>query len=87
MAVKRSRVGKAFGVSLRDAREALKITQEELAGRANYGPNYISLLETAKRQPTISSILSLEKAMDLSPGELVRRTQALLVARGRRQKS
>lgn len=78
MAVKRSRVGKAFGIALREAREAKEITQEELASRASYGPNYISLLETAKRQPTISSILALERALSLSPGELVKRTHAAL---------
>lgn len=74
MAAKRSRVGKAFGAALREAREASGITQEELAGRADYAPNYVSLLETAKRQPTISAIVYLEKALALSPGELVKRT-------------
>lgn len=84
MAAKRSRVGKAFGIALREAREACHLTQEELAGRADYGPNYISLLETAKRQPTVSSILAIEAALSLSPGELVKRTHALLVMKARR---
>lgn len=74
MAVKRSRVGKAFGIALRAAREAGGITQEELAGRSNYGANYISLLETARRQPTISTIIALETALEMAPGDLVRQT-------------
>lgn len=74
MAVKRSRVGKAFGIALREAREASQITQEELAGRASYASNYISLLETARRQPTISAIIALEQALALPPGDLVRQT-------------
>jgi transcriptional regulator with XRE-family HTH domain len=84
MAGKRSRVGQAFGIALREAREAAGITQEELAGRASYGPNHISLLETAKRQPTISSILALEGALSLAPGDLVKRTHAALASRARR---
>lgn len=86
MAVKRSRVGKAFGIALREAREGAKITQEELAGRASYGPNYISLLETANRQPTISAILAIEEALLLPPGELVQRTHAILVGKARRSR-
>lgn len=86
MAVKRSRVGKAFGIALRGAREACRLTQEELAGRADYGPNYISLLETAKRQPTVSSILAIEDALSLSPGELVKRTHAILAAKAKRSR-
>ena len=86
MAVKRSRVGKAFGIALREAREASRITQEELASRASYASNYISLLETAKRQPTISSILALENALSLAPGALVQRTHAILVSNARRSR-
>jgi transcriptional regulator with XRE-family HTH domain len=77
MTVKRSRVGKAFGVVLRRAREDAGVTQEQLAAKASYGANYISMLERAARQPTISAVLALENGLGLDPGELVRRTAVL----------
>jgi transcriptional regulator with XRE-family HTH domain len=74
MTAKRSRVGKAFGLALRQARQAAGLTQEELADRSHYGANYISMLERAVRQPTISAILAIEAALDLAAGDLVRLT-------------
>jgi transcriptional regulator with XRE-family HTH domain len=84
MAVRRSRVGDAFGKALREARLAASLTQEQLAATAGYGANFISLLETGDRQPTISSIISLERALGLGQGDLVKATYANLPAKDRR---
>lgn len=80
MAAKRRRVGKAFGIALREARLKSGVTQEELAGRANYSTVLISLLENGHRQPTISALISIEDALGLQPGELTRQTKVHLRA-------
>ena len=80
MATKRRRVGNAFGIALREARAQKAITQEELAARSHYSTVTISMFENAHRQPTISAIISLEDALGLESGELVRKTKAKLRA-------
>lgn len=74
MAAKRRRVGNAFGVALLAARRQKGISQEVLAGRADYSTVSISLFENGHRQPTISALISLEAALGLEPGDLVRQT-------------
>lgn len=76
MANQRNRVGNAFGVALRGARLEAGLTQEQLAEMADFKPSYISMLETADRQPTITAIVAFEQALQLEPGELTRRTVA-----------
>lgn len=81
MAAKRRRVGNAFGLALRDARDKKKITQEELAARADYSTVSISQFENGHKQPTISAVISLEKGLGLCPGQLVQDTYRLLPSR------
>lgn len=78
MAAKRQRVGSAFGIALRETRVKCNVTQEELAERANYSTVTISLFENGHRQPTISALMSLEKALGLEAGELTRLTKQRL---------
>ena len=78
MATKRNRVGRAFGEALRAARTEAQLTQEALAEAADFKTSYISMLETAVRQPTVTAIIAFEQAMNLEAGELVRRTVAAM---------
>jgi len=82
MAKERNRVGKAFGEALRAIRAELSITQEALAEAADFKASYVSMLETADRQPTITTIVAFEQALGLDAGELVRRTATAM--RGKR---
>jgi transcriptional regulator with XRE-family HTH domain len=82
MANERNRVGKAFGEALRAARTEAALTQETLAETADFKASYISMLETAVRQPTITAIIAFEQALGLEAGELVRRTVTAM--RGKR---
>jgi transcriptional regulator with XRE-family HTH domain len=74
MGATRNRVQDCFGIVLKAARDAAGLKQEELAAIADFEASYISLLEHGKRQPTITAIMAIEQALELSPGELVRRT-------------
>ncbi|MDB5052988.1 MAG: family transcriptional regulator [Bacilli bacterium] len=60
-----------FGQILRTIREKNKFSQEELAHLAGLDRTYISLLERGKRRPTINTIFSLSKPLNISASELI----------------
>jgi transcriptional regulator with XRE-family HTH domain len=64
---------KAFAQVLRDARADAGLTQEQLAFEAGVDRTFIGLLETAKRQPSLSVIFALARALGEKPETLVRR--------------
>lgn len=68
---------KAFAVVLRQARLRCEMTQEEVARRAGIDRTFLGLLESSKRQPTLSVISALEQAVSESPGSLVAKAFAL----------
>lgn len=78
MGAKRNQVVKAFGVVLREARLESRMTQEQLAAASGTLQHYVSMIETATHQPSIDVLMRLERALELPPGELIRRTDAWL---------
>ena len=64
-------VPKAFGAILRRRRKARGWSQERLALEAGHERVFISWLENAKNQPTISTVFSLAAALEVPPHELV----------------
>jgi transcriptional regulator with XRE-family HTH domain len=65
----------SFGKVLKDLRSKKGISQEDLADFAKLDRTYISLLERGLRQPTLKTIFSLEKALNLSPSEIISKVQ------------
>lgn len=55
-----------FARALQLRRRECGLSQEELAHLAGLSTSYMSLLETRKRQPTLSVLGALAKALDLS---------------------
>jgi transcriptional regulator with XRE-family HTH domain len=49
--------------AVRTARAARGLSQKQLADLANLDPSYVSLLEAGKRNPSISIVESIAKAM------------------------
>lgn len=82
MATERNRIGDAFAQALWTARTDAGLTQEALAEAADFKTSYISMLETAIRQPTITAIIAFEQALGFEAGELVKRT--VMAMRGKR---
>lgn len=78
MAGKREKVGIAFGAVLRQARLAKKLTQEQLAEKADCVPHYVSAVENGHQQPSVSMIVAFEVALELDAGNLIRRTREAL---------
>ena len=65
------RLREVFGEILRTKRKEQKLSQEELAGRAGIAMRYVSLLECNKRQPTITTLYALSRALGISMTDFV----------------
>jgi transcriptional regulator with XRE-family HTH domain len=60
-----------FCREVRRRREALGLTQDELAGRSGLTPNYIGTIENGKRDPSLSTMQAIAKGLGLPLGELL----------------
>lgn len=60
-----------LGTNLRDARKKLGLTQEQVAERSGVHPTEVSRIEAGKRDPRVSTLRRLAKAVELPPGELL----------------
>ncbi len=67
----------AFGRTLRKWRRARLLSQADLASACGLDRTFISLLERGGRQPSLSTVFVLSKALRVTPGELVRQTEQL----------
>jgi transcriptional regulator with XRE-family HTH domain len=47
------------------------MTQEDLADRAGLSPHFLSTLENDKRDPSVSTVQALAKALGVTPGDLL----------------
>lgn len=61
----------SFGREVRRRRRALELTLEQLAERSGLTPNYIGTVENGRRDPSLSTVLSLARGLGLAPGELL----------------
>ena len=60
-----------LGTNLREARQRLELTQEQVAARSGVHPTEISRIEAGKRDPRVSTVERLAAALKLKPGELL----------------
>ena len=63
----------AFGVVLKERRNELSLTQEDLAGAAEIDRPYITMIEAARKQPTLSVLWRIASGLQLSAAELMKR--------------
>lgn len=64
---------RALAVEIKSRRLALKMSQEDLAGKCDLDRPYISLIEVASKQPTISVLLKLAEGLDYGLPEMMKR--------------
>jgi transcriptional regulator with XRE-family HTH domain len=64
---------KLVGENVKTARIASGMTQEELAERSGFSQQYLSGLESGKRNPTIVTIYELARALGVDHESLVQR--------------
>ena len=72
------RLVSAFAKVLQRRRRALDLSQEELAHRAGLSTSYVSLLETRKRQPTLTVLSGLAGVLEISLSDMIRELEAEL---------
>jgi len=68
----------ALGGVIRERRKELGLSQEALAGEAALDRTYVGGLERGERNPTLRVLWRLSAALQLSPGDLMKRTDARL---------
>lgn len=71
------KLDEAFGRVLRELRGERALTHERLAELAGLHPTFISLLERGGRMPSLNTVFLLAEAMQVPPGEIVRRMERL----------
>jgi transcriptional regulator with XRE-family HTH domain len=60
-----------LGSNLKAARKKLGLTQEEVAERSGVHATEVSRIEAGKRDPQVSTVLKLAKAVEMAPGQLL----------------
>ncbi len=71
-----------FGRRVKRRRQALTLSQPELAKRAGISRGYLARVELGMQSPTLEVIERLARALRVTPGELLGGTEA----RGKKQK-
>lgn len=66
---------KALGAALKERRNELGLTQEGVASAAGIDRPFLTLIEAARKQPTISVLWRLSTAIDLTPAEFAGRIE------------
>ncbi len=66
---------RAFGKAVREAREKLGLSQEELGFESELDRTYISGIERGVRNPTVKTILRICRALGTRPSSLLRTTE------------
>lgn len=61
----------ALGTNLREARERLGLTQEQVAQRSGVHSTEVSRIEAGKRDPQVSTLERLAEAVEVRPGQLL----------------
>ncbi len=69
-------LNRMIGRELRKAREAVGLSQEQLAFQAGVHRTYVSMLERDKKSPTVAVLFRLCKALGIRPSRLIARVEA-----------
>jgi transcriptional regulator with XRE-family HTH domain len=68
----------AFGQALRELRTARRLSQERLAHESGQDRSYISLLESGRYSPSLTTIFRLARALAIAPSALLARVEPLV---------
>ena len=61
----------SLGDRIRARREGLELTQEQLAAATGLSPQYVSLIEQAKRSPSVSSLARFAEELGVTADYLI----------------
>lgn len=71
----KSPIEQKFGSVLRHRRLELGLSQEELAFRADVDRTFVSMLERGLRMPSLGTILSLARALELTGAQMIQQLE------------
>ena len=77
-AMRSDQVSAAFGRILREQRAAAGVSQEQLALNADVDRTFVSQMERGIRQPSLTTLFKLAKALEVQPSTLVSRAEKYL---------
>lgn len=72
-------IEKIFGHVLRESRTSNGLSQEKLSQECGLDRSYISLLERGLRQPSLTTILLLSKALNTTGAIMVSSVEEILI--------
>jgi len=75
---KGNRIAAVFGKALKDQRRIVGISQEALALTAEVDRTFVSQMERGIRQPTLTTLWKLAKALDVKPSVFVQKMERLM---------
>jgi len=67
-----SRVDISLGLSLREARDAKGISQDQFAFKAGYSRSFIGYVERGEKSPTVRTLFELCDTLGVAPSEIIR---------------
>jgi XRE family transcriptional regulator, regulator of sulfur utilization len=70
----------AFGAAVRSARTRRGIAQEALAHLAGIERSHVGKIERGEHMPTLSAVLKIARALEMSGAELITAAETLLPA-------
>lgn len=82
LALMTTTVNLVFGQTLRTLRTARRITQDSLAYSAGLDRTFISLLELGQRGPSLTTMLALCRALDISLADMATAIDEALACSG-----
>jgi transcriptional regulator with XRE-family HTH domain len=65
-----AQISRTVSKRLRQRREALGLSQADVAERVDVNPSYVGLLERGERVPSLDVLLKMCAAVELTPAEL-----------------
>lgn len=69
--VQRSSAHAALGQAIRDLRNELSVSQEELAHRSGMHRTYLGGIERGERNPSYTNLLRIASALDVTGSDLL----------------
>lgn len=70
-------IAKAFGNALRETRRAAGMSQEMLALVSGVDRTFVSMMERGIRQPALSTVFAVARALNVPPSSLIHRTEGI----------
>lgn len=75
---------RSFGTAVRDRRQELRLSQEELAARAGLNRTYIGDIERGARNIALVNIALLASALEIEPSSLLMSAEKRAYKKGNR---